>query len=170
MYVVVELKSAFRAFQNGYFCARLIFIARMRPLFFGILPFLLAVSFTLLPGDAFGCSKGCSTGKSATKSIASEASCCASAGDEASCCSKNRSSTGKNQDHHGDEDGCGGRCGGTCGGHCSCPMAVSSVGLFPEVELFLPVFISFSRAYLPYQSPSLPNVSLDIWLPPNILS
>ena len=146
----------------------------MRPLFFGILPFLLAVSFTLLPGDAFGCDKGCSTGKRATKGVAGEVSCCAGTGNESSCCGKNQPASNEKQipacDHHGDDKGCGGRCGGKCGGHCTCPMAVSSVGLFPEVELFLPVFISFSRAYLPYQSPSLPNVSLDIWLPPNILS
>lgn len=146
----------------------------MRHLFYGTLPFLLATSAILSPEDAFGCGNGCSAGKSTAKSSTEESSCCAGTDDESPCCSKSDASTGKkqtrHQDHHSDEEDCGGRCGGTCGGHCSCPIAMSSVGLFPEVELFLPVFISFSRAYLPYQSPSLPNVSLDIWLPPNILS
>ena len=35
IYVVVGLKSAFRAFQNGYFCIHLNFIARMGHLFYG---------------------------------------------------------------------------------------------------------------------------------------
>lgn len=35
IYVVVGLKSTFRAFQNGYFCIHLNFIARMRHLFYG---------------------------------------------------------------------------------------------------------------------------------------
>lgn len=146
----------------------------MRPLFFGILPFLLAVSFTLLPGDAFGCGKGCSTGKSVTMSVAREASCCASAGDESSCRGKNQPASDKKQipacDHHCDEKGCGGSCGGKCGSHCSCPMAASCAGLFSEVEFFLYALTILSRAYFPYRPPFLPNVSLDIWLPPNILS
>jgi len=146
----------------------------MRLLFFGILPFLLAVSFTLPPGDAFGCGKGCSIGKRAKKSVAKEASCCASADDESSCCGKNQPVSDKKQrpacDHQGDHKGCGGRCGGKCGGHCACPTAASGAGLFSEVEFFLYPFIPFSGASFPYQSPFLPNVSLDIWLPPNILS
>lgn len=146
----------------------------MRYIFYGTLPFLLAISAILSPGEAFGCGNGCSTEKSTAKSSTEESSCCAGSDDKSPCCSKSDTLSSKkqtqNQDHHSDEEGCGGCCGGTCGGHCSCPMAMSSVGLFPEVELSLPVFSTFSEAYLPYQSPFLPNVSLDIWLPPNILS
>jgi len=174
IYVVAGLKSAFRTFQNGYFCICLIFVTCMRYLFYRTLPFLLAISSILSADDAFGCGNVCSAEKSTAKSSTEESSCCSRTDDESSCCSKSDASTGKkqtrHQGHHGDEEGCGGRCGGTCGGHCSCPAAVSSVGLFPEVELLLPVFISFSRAYLPYESPFLLSVSLDIWLPPNILS
>lgn len=117
----------------------------------------------LAPGQAYACGdSGCKdTKQKQTEAKQVEQKSCGESSDGlASCCENGDTGQAGNHD-------CNGQCGGKCGGHCTCPSAHSGAVFFGDFLLHFPfsqpVFTGF-----PYSTPFLSNVSLDIWLPPDI--
>lgn len=141
----------------------------MRLLFSRIVPLLLTAGLFLASGNVFACGNSCDNKKETANTATRKSSCCERSNKKSDCCASNKNSTRRETPHGCDR--CGGKngCGGQCGGQCKCPIAASGAVLIPEVEFLLRPFVLFSGAYFSYRSPFLPNISIDIWLPPNIL-
>lgn len=131
----------------------------MKGFFVTLLPLLLFLA--LVSEQVQACEKQCAnTEASDNRHVASGQSCLTENPAATDCCVAVESAADKNHD-------CNGSCEGKCGGHCNCPC--THTGAVVEGEFALRLYQPEpDHSGFPYSTPFLSNVSLDIWLPPNI--
>ncbi len=124
------------------------------------------LSFMLLsataPGWSYACGSNC--GRPAEQ-LASPSSAPGEDVQSSACCEKSI------DDQASKEQDCGGSCTGNCNGNCSencgCPAAHAGA-IMMDVLVFNIHLPEPHHAGFSYITPIMSNISLDIWLPPNI--
>jgi len=140
-------------------------LLRVKHLLYTILSFMLLGATA--PGLSYACGSNC--GREAEQ-VATHSSAHGKDVQSSACCEKSIDDpASKEQDCGGSccNDNCNGNCNGNCGSNCGCPAAHAGAimmdALVFNFHLPEPHHTGFS-----YITPFMSNISLDIWLPPNI--